>query len=346
MKVVKYSEYSKVNEEFIGGLIKGALGKLFGLFSNAFKDLGADFKNLFKEDDPSSIKEVVMKNIDQAVDGSQKEINNLKSDGDILGIMDSMVVKLTELANGMAKDVEGAVGKEKAKPVETLAKAILLGSKEADFVGIIGALDPAAGVTKKDINFRYSKKNYVTEVNKGKDLNAKKALASKFFDGFQKEIRVELDKSLTDEEIKTMYDKLNADGGQAEEYKEGDTVIYLLKGKKKEEYDPKKKPEDQKEVVGVKKIEKIDGDKITFLDKDGKPTIIKTKAELMGKSEATPAGENAKTAADALGKIKADEEKMGKVATFAEFIQNDANKDKISEIEKILSGGTEQAAQA
>ena len=343
MKVVKFSEYSKVNEEFIGGLIKGALGKLFTLFSNAFKDLGADFKTLFKEDDPSSIKEVIMKNVDQAVDGSQKEINNLKSDGDILGIMDSMVTQLTGLANGMAKDVEGAVGKEKSKPVESLSKAILLGSKEADFVGIVGALDPAAGVTKKDINFKFSKKNYVVEVNKGKDLNAKKALASKFFDGFQKEIRNELDKNLTDEEVKTMYDKLK--GGEATvEYKVGDTVIYLLKDKKKEEYDPKKKPEEQKEVVGVKKIEKIEGDKVFFKSQDGKD-IIKTMVEIMGKSEVV-GGENAKKAAEALGKIKADEEKMGKVATFTDFIQNDANKDKIAEIEKIISGGETPVAQA
>jgi hypothetical protein len=345
MKVVKFSEYSKVNEEFIGGLIKGALGKLFGLFNDAFKDLGSDFKSMFKEDDPSSIKDVIMKNVDQAVDASQKEINNLKSDGDILGIMDNMVIKLTELANGMAKDVEGALGKEKAKPVESLAKAILLGSKEADFVGIIGALDPVAGLTKKDINFKYSKKNYVAEVNKGKDIAAKKALATKFFDGFQKEIKNELEKNLTDEEIKTMYGKL-AGGAQGGDYKEGDSVIYLLKGKTKENYDEKKKPEEQKDVVGVKKIEKIDGDKITFLDKDGKPTIIKTKLEIIGKSEAVPAGENAKKVADSLGKIKADEEKMGKVATFADFIQDDANKDKLAEIEKIISGGEQPAAQA
>jgi hypothetical protein len=47
-----------------------------------------------------------------------------------------------------------------------------------------------------------------------------------------------------------------------------------------------------------------------------------------------------------LGKIKQDEEKMGKVATFAEFIQDDANKDKLAEIEKIITGGQEPAAQA
>ena len=345
MKVVKFSEYSKINEEFIGGLIKGALGKLFGLFNDAFKDLGSDFKSMFKEDDPSSIKDIIMKNVDQAIDGSQKEINNLKSDGDILGIMDNMVVKLTELANGMAKDVEGALGKEKAKPVESLAKAIILGSKEADFVGIVGILDPAAGILKKDLNFKYSKKNYVAEVNKGKDLAAKKALATKFFDSLQKEMKRQLEEGLTDDEVKTMYDKLSG-GSTGGDYKEGDSVIYLLKGKRKEDYDEKKKPEDQKDVVGVKKIEKIDGDKITFLDKDGKPTIIKTKLEIIGKSEDVPAGENAKKVADSLGKIKADEEKMGKVATFADFIQNDANKDKLAEIEKILTGGETPAAQA
>jgi hypothetical protein len=345
MEILKYSQYKKVNEEFIGGLVKGALGKLFALFNNAFKDLSNDFKSLFKEDDPSTIKDVILKNFDQAVDGGQKEINTLKSDGDILGIMDNMVTKLTELSNGLAKDVEGALGKEKAKPVEQIAKAILLGSKEADFVGIVGALDPMAGALKKDINFKFSKKNYVTEVNKGKDLNAKKAIATKFLDGLQKEIKNELEKSLTDEEVKNLFSKIGG-GAPALDLKPGDVVIYLLKGKTKEEYDAKKKPEEQKEVVGVKKIEKVEGDKVTFLDKDGKPTIIKTKAEVMGKSEAAPAGENAKKAQEALGKIKADEEKMGKVASFAEFIQNDANKDKVAEIEKILTGGQAPAAQA
>jgi hypothetical protein len=344
MRVEKFSEYTKINEEFIGSLIKGALGKLFNFFNDAFKDLGSDFKSMFKEDDPSTIKDIIMKNVDQAVDGSQKEINNLKSDGDILGIMDNMVVKLTELANGMAKDVEGAITKEKAKPVETIAKAILLGSKEADFVGIVGALDPASGVTKKDINFKFSKKNYVTEVNKGKDLATKKALAAKFFDGFQKEIKNELEKSLTDEEVKSMYSKLAADAKGGEEFKVGDSVIYLLKDKKKEQYDPKKKAEEQTDIVGVKKIEKIDGDKYFFKTTDGKD-FFKTKIEIMGKSETEQAGENAKKVADTLGKIKQDEEKMGKVATFAQFIQNDANKDKIAEIEKIISGGQSPEAQ-
>ena len=71
-------------------------------------------------------------------------------------------------------------------------------------------------------------------------------------------------------------------------YKEGDDVIYLLQGKKKEEYKSDKKPEEQTAIVGVHKISKIEGDKFTLLDKDGKPTIAKTSAEILGKPEGSP----------------------------------------------------------
>jgi hypothetical protein len=66
-------------------------------------------------------------------------------------------------------------------------------------------------------------------------------------------------------------------------YKEGDEVIYLLQGKKKEEYKADKKPEEQSDIVGVNKISKIEGDKFTLLDKEEKPTIVKTGAEIVGK---------------------------------------------------------------
>lgn len=75
-------------------------------------------------------------------------------------------------------------------------------------------------------------------------------------------------------------------------YKEGDDVIYLLQGKTKEEWnkltgDEKKKPTEGNaaKIVGVHKISKIEGDKFTLLDKEKKPTIIKTGAEIVGKPE-------------------------------------------------------------
>jgi hypothetical protein len=84
-----------------------------------------------------------------------------------------------------------------------------------------------------------------------------------------------------------------ADTAVAVEYKEGDEVIHLLKGKTKENYDPKKKPEDQKDIVGVHKISKIEGDKYTLLDDEEKPTIVITGAELVGKPAEVPGKEEA-----------------------------------------------------
>lgn len=336
MEIYNFKKYTKINEEFVGSLIQGALGKLFNAFKSAFKDLSNDFKSTFKEDDLSSIKDVVLKNVDQAMDSGQKSISALKSDGDVLGIMDNVVNSLIELSNNLNKDVETALGKEKAKPVEAIAKAILMGNKEADWVGIVGCLDPTQGITKKDINYNFSKKKYVEEVNKGKNLKEKQNIATKFFDNFQKSIKSELDKGFTDEELKNVYSKIM--GGDAKtDYKEGDTVIYLRKGKKKEEYDPKKPAEKQSKIVGIKKIDKIEGDKVFFSDRGGEQ-FIKTLVEIIGKSE-DQGGENAKKAAEILGKIKTDEEKMSKVVKFSEFLLDDKNKNKLGEIEKIMQGG-------
>jgi hypothetical protein len=74
------------------------------------------------------------------------------------------------------------------------------------------------------------------------------------------------------------------------EYTEGDEVIYLRNGKKPEEYNKTKKPEEQKTIVGIHKIVKIDGDNFTLEDENGKPTILKKSSEIMGKV-ATASGE-------------------------------------------------------
>ena len=84
------------------------------------------------------------------------------------------------------------------------------------------------------------------------------------------------------------------DSKKAIQYKEGDEVVYKLKDFKQEEWnklsaDQKSKTEEApaNKYVGVNKIDKIDGDKFTLLDKDDKPTIQKTGAEILGKPEGT-----------------------------------------------------------
>lgn len=345
MRVEKFSDYNRINEEFIGGLIKGALGKLFSMFAAPFKDMANDFKNAFKEEDPNSIKSIIMTNFNQAVDSAQKEMPNIKDESAVGDIMNKMVDSLVSLGNNVDKDVDTALGKDKSSGPKAVAKAIILGNKQAGWAGLVGLLDPSKGLSGIKTTYKYSKAEYdkalaAAGAKGGADvLKAKKDAASKFFDNLQKDIQSQLDKDFTEEEVKKIYDEAVIKGGGAPalDLKVGDSVIYLLKDKKKEDYDPNKKPEEQVEVVGVKKIEKIEGDNITFLDKDGKPTITKTMADIMGKTVVV-AGENAKKVSDSLGKIKADDEKMGKVAKFADFIQDDANKDKVVEIEKILGG--------
>lgn len=142
--------------------------------------------------------------------------------------------------------------------------------------------------------------------------------------------------------------KVEGGQDQKEEYKVGDTVIYLLKDKKKEDFealsdDEKKKPNEGKatEIVGVKKIKKVEGDKITFLDKDGNP-IEKTLDEIIGKSEVEEKVEGQEDLVKKLGDLKTSKpEDIKKVASYVDFISNDENKAKVEEIEKII-GNTEE----
>jgi len=72
-----------------------------------------------------------------------------------------------------------------------------------------------------------------------------------------------------------------------DEYKVGDTVIYFLKDGKREKYDPEKKPEDQKSIVKVKKIKRIEGDKYYFTNIEGEE-FSKSKEDIIKKVEDNP----------------------------------------------------------
>lgn len=98
------------------------------------------------------------------------------------------------------------------------------------------------------------------------------------------------------------------DTAKVVDYEVGDEVIYLLKGKKPEEYNKAKKPEDQKSIVGVHKIAEIDGDNFTLEDEKGQPTIKKIGKEIMGKVEGGEATEEYKVG-DSVIHLKKDKKK-------------------------------------
>jgi hypothetical protein len=132
---------------------------------------------------------------------------------------------------------------------------------------------------------------------------------------------------------------------KALEFKEGEQVVYKRDKFNEEEWkkltdDDKKKPEEgkmkelqDKEMIGVKKISKVDGDNISFEDAD----FTKAKGDiLMGVGG--DKNEEAKKAAESLGKIKDDADKMKVVASLADMLQDDAKKDQVEQIKKIISG--------
>lgn len=129
------------------------------------------------------------------------------------------------------------------------------------------------------------------------------------------------------------------------EFKEGDQVVYKREKFNEDEWkkltdDDKKKPEEgkmkefQKEMIGIKKISKIDGDTVSFEDAD----FTKTKGDILMTIE----GEKAEGQDDLvkkLGELKSKKpEDITKVGKFVDFISDEANKDKVDEIDKIISG--------
>ena len=113
------------------------------------------------------------------------------------------------------------------------------------------------------------------------------------------------------------YEKLNTIYGEKKE------VIYLLPGIEKDKYDPKKKPDEQAEVVGVGQMVGLNdqnNDKSVKFEKDGK-TIERSYSDIVGVVGDEQKSEEAKKAAEELGLIKDDTEKMKNVSSYAEFLR-------------------------
>jgi len=143
------------------------------------------------------------------------------------------------------------------------------------------------------------------------------------------------------------------EGGEpAEEYKVGDSVIHLKKDKEKSEWDAltdeeKKDPagEKAKEIVGVHKIEKIEGDNFTFKDSDDND-FIKTKADILGKAEGGEPAEGQEDLVKKLSDMKTkNPDDIKKVSSYVDFIGKEENKAKVEEIEKIIGEGGQEEGQ-
>lgn len=156
-------------------------------------------------------------------------------------------------------------------------------------------------------------------------------------------------KAITPEELNTYLESKQIEPSAGAEFVVGDTVVYK-RGKFDEakwknakiegatitqedlDKNPIVKEMQDAEGIGIKKVSKIEGDKISFEDAD----FTKTKADILVKIEGVKA-EGQEELVKKLGEIKAKKpEDIKKVSDYVDFISDEKNKDKVVEIDKIL----------
>lgn len=155
-------------------------------------------------------------------------------------------------------------------------------------------------------------------------------------------------KAIKPEELKAYLESMKIESTSGPEFVVGDTVVYK-RGKFDEakwktiKFDGDMIGQDDldsnavikelmdKEGIGVKKVSKIEGDKISFEDAD----FTKTKADILIKVEAKAEGQE--ELVKKLGEIKSKKpEDIKKVSDFVDFISDEKNTDKVDDIFQIM----------
>lgn len=322
--------YIKTNEEFLTDLYKLAKGSLKNFLGNIaapFKTLKDDFK---KGMDREKVKQTMITKMDTLLKGATDGINKAEDEEALTNMRLDFNKQIDDQIAEFDKEVK--IVKESNSINEGKIQDALISASVA-----FGMMKKKAGEIKADFDKKYAA---------AADLAAKKAVAISEI----KTIVDDFKKTITNNEIfkkaEEEYRKANQIAAStATDYKIGEELIYLRKGQQKTAWDAltdeqKKAPttdETAKNIVNVKKVDKIEGDKFTFTGKDGKQ-IVKTTAEIVGKIE-VPVEEGEvdeeKLKAD-LGALKTDKEQMKRVAKFVDFIKTKT--DKLPEVDKLLGG--------
>ncbi len=331
-KYESFKQEESTNEEFLGALYnaaKGALKSFLGNIAAPFKTLKDDFK---KGMDREKVKQTMIAKMDVLLKGATDGINKAEDEEALTNMRLDFGKQIDDQIAEFDKEVK--IVKESNSINEGKIQDALISASVA-----FGMMKKKAGEIKADFDKKYAA---------AADLAAKKAVAISEI----KTIVDDFKKTITNNEIfkkaEEEYRKANQIAAStATDYKVGEELIYLRKGQQKTAWDAltdeqKKAPttdEVAKKIVNVKKVDKIEGDKFTFTGNDGKQ-IIKTTAEIVGKTEVAVEGEDEKKLQADLGELKKVPEQMKRVAKFVDFIKTKA--DKLPEVDKLLSG--EEAA--
>jgi len=360
------SKLSKpVNEELFGGIIN--------FFKNMWNKAMEELKKLGEDPDTTEVKDWIADNPFNPADNNylfKNVMDEFKkkpeaNDQDALTLVDSILNPET-----------GVLGKQGLAPLyENLKKAFppLEGepasSQYATFEYVFNTIRNKAiiqykfaastdgKVDPKKINIDLKDMTHLPDVKKlltaAKDGKKKKEVIVTWC---EKTLFPQLDKfadAITEDEVNKYLETKKIpvpEAGPEGGYKVGDNVVY-----KREKFDQakwdaltdddKKKPNEgkmkelQAESIGIKKISKIEGDKVSFEGVD----FTKTMTDILMKTEEVKA-EGQEDLVKKLSDMKTKKpEDIKKVGTFVDFISDEANKDKVAEIDKIIGGGEEAA---
>jgi len=357
-----------VNEELFGGIIN--------FFKNMWGKAMEELKKLGEDPDTNQVKDWIGNNPFNPADNNylfKNVMDEFKkkpeaNDQDALTLVDSILNPET-----------GVLGKQGLAPLyENLKKAFppLEGepasSQQATFEYVFNTIRTKAiiqykfaastdgKVDPKKINIDLKDMTHLPDVKKlltaAKDGKKKKEVIVTWC---EKTLFPQIDKfadAITEDEVNKYLETKKIpvpEAGPEGGYKVGDNVVY-----KREKFDQakwdaltdddKKKPNEGKmkelqvDGIGIKKISKIEGDKISFEGAE----FTKTMGDILMKTEEVKA-EGQEDLVKKLGDMKTkNPDDIKKVGTFVDFISDEANKDKVAEIDKIIGGGEEAATGA
>jgi hypothetical protein len=366
MKYVKSFE-SHRKSKIVEPVNEGIFGGILNFFKNMWSKAMEELKKLGKDPDTQQVKDWIGSNPFNPADNNylfKNVMDEFKkkpeaNDQDALTLVDSILNPET-----------GVLGKQGLAPLyENLKKAFPpldgepMSSLFETFEYIFNTIRTKAiiqykfaastdgKVDPKKINIDLKDMTHLPDVKKllivAKDGKKKKDAIVIFC---EKTLFPQLDKfadAITEEEVnksleakKIPVPEASPEGG----YKVGDNVVY-----KREKFDQakwdaltdddKKKPNEgkmkelQAEAIGIKKISKIEGDKISFEGAE----FTKTMGDILMKVEAKAEGQD--DLVKKLGDMKTKKpDDIKKVGTFVDFISDEVNKDKVAEIDKIMGG--------
>jgi hypothetical protein len=325
----KYESFIEpVNEEFLGALYnaaKGALKSFLGKISEPFKTAKEEFKKGMAREE---VKKSMITKMDTLLKNASTEMNKAEDEA-----------ALTAMRDGFRKDIDAQIA-EFDKEIKTVKESVSINEGKIQDA-LIGARVAFGMIKKKagELKLEFDKK-FAAAV----DLAAKKKASieeiTAVVNDFKKTVMNDEIFKKAEAEYKTTNKIVTTS-----EYKVGDELIYLRKGQLKTAWDAltdeqKKAPTTDaaaKLIVNVKKVDKIEGDNYTFTGKDGK-TIVKTSADIVGKSGPVAGEDPTADLTKKLGELKAKSpDEIKKVASFVDFINKPENADKYTEIEKIIS---------